>query len=71
VAQWRRLLGAYDYQHQLERGYSVTRDVAGNVVRSASDLGPGSVLFTRLSDGEVVSQVTDDRTTPGPAATAH
>jgi exodeoxyribonuclease VII large subunit len=70
VAQWRRLLGAYDYQHQLERGYSVTRDLSGNVVRSASDLGPGSVLFTRLSDGEVVSEVTDDRTTPGPAATA-
>jgi exodeoxyribonuclease VII large subunit len=59
VAQWRRLLGAYDYQHQLERGYSVTRDQAGNVVRSAMDLGVGSVLFTRLSDGEVVSEVTD------------
>jgi hypothetical protein len=30
------------------------------------------VLFTRLSDGEVVSEVTvatGDRTTPGPAAT--
>jgi exodeoxyribonuclease VII large subunit len=65
VAQWRRLLGAYDYQHQLERGYSVTRDSAGAVVRSASGLAPGTRLFTRLFDGEVVSEVTDsgnDRT---------
>jgi exodeoxyribonuclease VII large subunit len=59
VAQWRRLLGAYDYQHQLERGYSVTRDAAGNVVRSASELEPGAVLLTRLADGEVSSEVTN------------
>ena len=36
VEQWRRLLGAYDYRRQLERGYSVTRDDSGKVVRSAS-----------------------------------
>ena len=29
IGQWRRLLGAYDYQRQLERGYSVTRDADG------------------------------------------
>ena len=38
IDQWRRLLGAYDYQRQLERGYSVTRDASGQVVRSVSGI---------------------------------
>jgi exodeoxyribonuclease VII large subunit len=58
TAQWRRLLGAYDYRRQLERGYSVTRDGAGRVVRSAAELPPGSPMVTRLADGEVASVVT-------------
>ena len=61
-AQWRRLLGAYDYQRQLERGYSVTRDGSGAMLRSVSGLGPGSHLVTQLSDGEVSSVVTEDGT---------
>ncbi len=60
VAQWRRLLGAYDYRRQLERGYSVTRDAAGRVVRSAAELPPGSRMVTRLADGNVASIVTVD-----------
>jgi exodeoxyribonuclease VII large subunit len=59
VLQWRRLLGAYDYQRQLDRGYSVTRDQSGQVVRSVSDVIPGTGLVTRVSDGEVASTVTD------------
>jgi exodeoxyribonuclease VII large subunit len=65
VAQWRRLLGAYDYRRQLERGYSVTRDEFGKVVRSVSELGPGSRMLTRLSDGEVVSIVAAEGTDDG------
>ena len=65
TGQWRRLLGAYDYHRQLERGYSVTRDGAGRVVHSAHQLPPGSVMVTRLADGEVTSVVsqTDAATT--------
>ncbi len=59
TAQWRRLLGAYDYQRQLDRGYSVTRDDAGRVVRSAAAVTAGSRLFTRLAEGSVVSEVTE------------
>jgi exodeoxyribonuclease VII large subunit len=58
LAQWQRLLGAYDYQRQLERGYSVTRDPSGSVVRSTSGLAQGSLLVTQLSDGQVASTVT-------------
>jgi exodeoxyribonuclease VII large subunit len=57
VAQWRRLLGAYDYRRQLERGYSVTRDGAGRVLRSTAGLASGTHLRTRLADGEVESVV--------------
>jgi len=58
AGQRRRLLGAYDYQRQLERGYSVTRDASGAVLRSVDDLAPGTVLATQLSDGTVGSTVT-------------
>jgi exodeoxyribonuclease VII large subunit len=68
TGQWRRLLGAYDFQRQLERGYSVTRDADGRVVRSAARLAAGSLLFTQLADGSAVSEVrltdrTGERTT--------
>jgi exodeoxyribonuclease VII large subunit len=62
VAHWRRLLGAYDYRRQLQRGYSVTRDASGLVVRSSAQLPPGSRMHTRLADGEVVSVVSEDGT---------
>jgi exodeoxyribonuclease VII large subunit len=62
IAQWQRLLGAYDYRRQLERGYSVTRDDQGRVLRSTAGLTAGSVLHTRLADGQVVSAVTDTAT---------
>ncbi len=58
VEQWRRLLGAYDYQRQLERGYSVTRDASGAVVRTVNGLSPGTALHTLVSDGQVSSTVT-------------
>ncbi len=55
--QWRRLLGAYDYQRQLERGYSVTRGPDGAVLRSAAGVEVGTPLTTRLADGELHSVV--------------
>ena len=59
TVQWRRLLAAYDYQRQLERGYSVTRDAEGSVVRSVSSVEPGARIVTQLSDGAVGSEVTE------------
>jgi exodeoxyribonuclease VII large subunit len=76
IGQWMRLLGAYDYRRQLERGYSVTRDASGTVVRSVSEVAIGSLIHTRLTDGELVSTVdesghpagTDLAAEPGPPA---
>ncbi|MGA2838047.1 MAG: exodeoxyribonuclease VII large subunit [Acidimicrobiales bacterium] len=58
AVQRRRLLGAYDYQRQLERGYSVTRDDSGTVLRSVAGIAPGAALVTQLADGTVASSVT-------------
>ena len=64
TAQRRRLLGAYDYQRQLERGYSVTRGPDGTVLRSVQLLAAGAELVTQLADGTVVSTVSDAPTSP-------
>lgn len=59
ATQWRRLLAAYDYQRQLERGYSVTRDAQGAVVRSVAAVASGDSLVTQVADGAMTSVVSD------------
>jgi exodeoxyribonuclease VII large subunit len=54
----RRLLEAFDPARQLERGWSVTVDGTGRIIRSTGDVAIGSTLVTRLADGEVSSTVT-------------
>jgi exodeoxyribonuclease VII large subunit len=56
-------LRAFDPARTLARGWSITRDGAGRVVRSAAELGAGDPLVTTLADGEVHSTVTE----PDPA----
>jgi exodeoxyribonuclease VII large subunit len=57
VIAWRRLLGAYDVERQLERGYTLTMDAEGHVVRSIAGLSPGAELTTRFADGTARSRV--------------
>ncbi len=59
TTQWRRLLAAYDYQRQLDRGYSVTRDHNGDVVRSVAAAAAGDRLTTEVADGAITSVVAD------------
>lgn len=61
----RRLLGAYDVERQLERGYTLTLDAGGRLVRTASALSPGETLVTRFADGTVRSTV-DGAAGPNP-----
>lgn len=58
VVTWRRLLGAYDVERQLERGYTLTLDGEGRVVRSAGLVSAGQELVTRFADGTARSSVT-------------
>jgi exodeoxyribonuclease VII large subunit len=53
----RRLIGAYDLQRQLERGYTLTLDDEGRIVRSVASLHPGLPLLTRFADGTARSVV--------------
>jgi len=57
LASLRRLLGAYDVDRQLERGYTLTLDAQGRVVRSVNALEGGETLVTRFADGSARSVV--------------
>ncbi|MGH9088558.1 MAG: exodeoxyribonuclease VII large subunit [Acidimicrobiales bacterium] len=57
LAAWRRLLAAYDVDRQLERGYTLTLDADGRVVRSAGALSIGDAIVTRFADGAARSAV--------------
>ena len=41
----------------LTRGYSLTTDAAGAVIRSQQDVAPDDELITRLTDGKIRSRV--------------
>jgi exodeoxyribonuclease VII large subunit len=52
---------ALDPARTLARGWSITRDARGRVVRSAAAVADGDSLTTTLADGEVHSTVTHGR----------
>lgn len=43
----------------LGRGYSITRDAAGNILRDAAAVPEGSGIFVRLAKGEISARVTN------------
>ena len=47
-------------ERTLERGFTITRDAAGRVVREAGRLSPGDRLVTSFADGVVGSRVDAD-----------
>jgi len=53
----RAALGGLDPSAVLARGYSITYDAAGAVLRDAASVKEGEALRTRLAQGEVVSVV--------------
>jgi exodeoxyribonuclease VII large subunit len=57
IAASRRLLAALDPTRQLKRGWTLTTDADGVLVRSAAALGPGRRITTRFVDGACTSVV--------------
>jgi exodeoxyribonuclease VII large subunit len=55
---------ALDPTRALARGWSITRDARGRVVRSAAAVSAGDELVTTLADGSVRSTVTSPAITP-------
>lgn len=43
----------------LHRGYSITRDQQGQVLRSNVNLSPGQLLTTQLESGKILSKITE------------
>jgi exodeoxyribonuclease VII large subunit len=54
-------LAALNPLNILERGYSVTFNGSGTVVKDARSLTPGETLRTKLSKGEVISEVKETK----------
>lgn len=52
-------IASLDPAVQLARGWTITRDAHGTVVRSAADLGPGDTITTDLVDGRITSVIGD------------
>jgi len=50
-----------DPMRVLHRGYSISRDERGRLVRRVADIIPGSLLSTTLTDGIVLSRVEEAR----------
>ncbi len=53
----KRQLEAMGYKNVLKRGFSVTRGLKGNILRSRDQVSPGDRLVTELTDGKVTSEV--------------
>ncbi|MEX2366946.1 MAG: exodeoxyribonuclease VII large subunit [Pseudohongiellaceae bacterium] len=62
LAEQSHALNAVSPLATLSRGYSITTDSIGNVVRRAEQLNPGDRLITRLQEGSISSTV--DRIRP-------
>lgn len=54
----KKILGVLGPEATLQRGYSITLDGSGNIVRSVKSAKRGDKLRTRLTDGEIASGVT-------------
>ncbi len=57
VDRYERTLEALSYRNVLRRGFSVTRDGRGEIVRSVDGVEGGRLLRTELADGEIRSIV--------------
>jgi exodeoxyribonuclease VII large subunit len=56
LARLRASLAGLDPTAVLARGYSITRNAAGEVVRDAAAVADGELLATRLARGELLSR---------------
>jgi exodeoxyribonuclease VII large subunit len=50
-------LSLLDPVNLLRRGWSITRDADGNVVRSVAAVAPGTVITTQVADGRLTSRI--------------
>jgi len=64
VAHRQDMLRLFEPRRQLERGWSLTRDESGRIVRSSASLQMGTRLMTTFAEGSVGSVVDEIRSEP-------
>lgn len=57
LTSWGKLLESYSYSRTLERGFSMAKNKAGDVIRLAKDLTQGDLVDIHFADGSVEAQV--------------
>lgn len=57
LSQLAARLSLLDPVNLLRRGWAISRDERGNIVRSISDVPAGSLLITQVADGAITSRV--------------
>ncbi|NND75323.1 MAG: exodeoxyribonuclease VII large subunit [Ilumatobacter sp.] len=62
-------IGALDPAVQLARGWTITRNADGTIVRRTADVAAGDALATELLDGSITSVVSDVTAAPQPSST--
>lgn len=60
LARLAGMLRALGPESAFQRGFSITMDGEGRILRSVAGLGPGTLLRTRLADGRIASRVVDE-----------
>jgi exodeoxyribonuclease VII large subunit len=50
-------LALLDPVNLLRRGWTISRDSDGNIIRSAADIEPGAIMSTELADGRLTSRI--------------
>ena len=68
LSQLSHALEAVSPLQTLARGYSMTLNAKGVLVREAADVQPGDLIRTRLARSELLSRI--ERIEPAPAAPA-
>ncbi len=61
LTHWQSILHERSPVVILNRGYSITRDAKGTILRDAADLAAGSQISVRLARGELSATVDDNR----------
>jgi exodeoxyribonuclease VII large subunit len=64
-----QMLQSLSYQSVLRRGFALVRNEAGDAVRAASAIAPGSRLTIEFADGEVAATADGARTASDPTPT--
>jgi exodeoxyribonuclease VII large subunit len=65
IANYTSLIAAYNPASQLKRGWSMTYDKDGKIIKSIKGLNKGELITTRVADGEVVSETIELRSVDG------